>query len=46
MPRTGGGDVYVLTLATGELRRLTFDDAPETLDAWSRDGGWLYFSLA
>src|SRR5258706_1568061 len=23
--RTGGGDIYVLTLATGELKRLTFD---------------------
>src|SRR5262245_195179 len=27
--RSGGGDVYVLTLATGELTRLTFDDANE-----------------
>src|SRR3954463_3335167 len=24
--RTGNGDIYVLTLATGELKRLTFDD--------------------
>src|SRR5687768_12846922 len=24
--RTGGGDVYVLTFATGDVRRLTFDD--------------------
>src|SRR6185295_15568718 len=24
--RTGNGDIYVLTLATGDLRRLTFDD--------------------
>lgn len=42
--RTGNGDVYVLTLATGQLRRITFDDQPEQLDAWSRDGAWLYFS--
>src|SRR6266852_3173949 len=42
--RTGNGDIYVLTLATGELKRLTFDDAPEHLDAWSRDSQWLYFS--
>lgn len=42
--RTGNGDVYVLTLATGELRRITFDDLPEQLDAWSHDGKWLYFS--
>src|SRR5215208_4935091 len=42
--RTGSGDVYVLTLATGELRRVTFDDVLDQLDAWSRDGRWLYFS--
>ncbi|HXC71357.1 MAG TPA: hypothetical protein VN644_15345, partial [Pyrinomonadaceae bacterium] len=24
--RTGNGDIYLLTLATGELKRLTFDD--------------------
>ena len=42
--RTGNGDVYVLNLATGDLSRLTFDDAGEQLDAWSRDGNWLYFS--
>src|SRR5215469_15576609 len=27
--RTGNGDVYVLTLATGDLKRLTFDDMSE-----------------
>jgi Tol biopolymer transport system component/C-terminal processing protease CtpA/Prc len=42
--RTGGGDIYVLTFATGELKRLTFDDRMEQLDAWSRDGKWIYFS--
>ena len=42
--RTGNGDLYVLTLATGDLRRLTFDDAAEQLDSWSRDGRWIYFS--
>jgi tricorn protease len=42
--RTGNGDIYVLTFETGELRRLTFDDGNEQLDAWSRDGKWLYFS--
>src|ERR687886_2921720 len=40
--RTGGGDVYVLSLATGDVRRLTFDDQAEQLDSWSRDGKWLY----
>ncbi len=41
--RTGDGDIYVLALATGQLRRLTFTDGTEQLDAWSRDGQWLYF---
>ena len=39
--RTGGGDVYVLTLASGDVRRVTFDDGLEHLDGWSRDGKWL-----
>ena len=42
--RTGGGDIYVLTLKTGALKQITFDDGLERLDGWSRDGRWLYFS--
>ncbi len=42
--RTGGGDIYILTLASGDLKRLTFDDRLDQLDAWSRDGKWIYFS--
>jgi Tol biopolymer transport system component/C-terminal processing protease CtpA/Prc len=42
--RTGNGDIYTLTFETGELKRLTFDDGNDQLDAWSRDGKWLYFS--
>jgi tricorn protease len=42
--RTGGGDIYLLTLATGDLKRLTFDDVLDQLDGWSRDGHWIYFS--
>jgi Tol biopolymer transport system component/C-terminal processing protease CtpA/Prc len=42
--RTGGGDIYILTLATDELKRLTFDDGSEQLDSWSRDGKWIYFT--
>ena len=42
--RTGNGDIYLLALATGELRRLTFDDGAEGLDAWSPDGTWIYYS--
>ena len=41
--RTGGGDIYVLTFATGDVRRVTFDDGLDQLDGWSRDGKWLYF---
>src|SRR5579872_1299370 len=42
--RTGNGDIYVLTFATGELKRITYSDSPDLLDGWSRDGRWLYFS--
>jgi tricorn protease len=40
--RNGPGDVYVLTLATGALARLTYDDSTEWLEGW-RDG-FIYFS--
>jgi tricorn protease len=42
--RTGNGDIYILSFRTGEVRRLTFDDGPDVLDGWSRDGRWIYFS--
>jgi tricorn protease len=42
--RTGNGDVYVVALATGELTRLTFDDAAELVTGWSADGTSIYFS--
>jgi len=42
--RTGLGNIYVLTLATGQLQRITYSDAADNLDAWSRDGQWLYFT--
>src|ERR1043165_6190509 len=41
--RTGNGDVYVLDFASGELRRMTFDDGGDQLDAGGYDGRWLYF---
>jgi tricorn protease len=44
--RTGNGDIYILTFATGDLKRLTFDDRLDQLDSWSRDGKWIYFSNA
>lgn len=42
--RTGSGDIYVLTFATGDLRRLTYSDQMDALDGWSRDGKWIYFT--
>ncbi len=43
--RTGNGDIYVLTFADASLKRLTFDDAPEMLDGWSRDGTSILFFM-
>ena len=42
--RTGAGDVYVLSLATGNLARLTYDDANELVTGWSPDGKFVYLS--
>lgn len=42
--RTGGGDIYVLTLATGALKRMTYGDTLEQLDAWSPNSKWIYYS--
>lgn len=42
--RTGGGDIYVLSLTTGALQRVTYSDTASNLDAWSRDGQWIYFT--
>ncbi|UFH55590.1 S41 family peptidase [Spirosoma sp. KNUC1025] len=41
--RTGNGDIYLLTLETGAIKRLTFDDGNEVLNAWSRDSKMVYF---
>jgi Tol biopolymer transport system component/C-terminal processing protease CtpA/Prc len=42
--RTGNGDVYVLTLASRVVTRLTFDDVSELVTGWSPDSQWIYFS--
>lgn len=42
--RAGSPDIWVLTLATGDLQRLTWEDGAEQLDGWSRDGRWIYYS--
>jgi Tol biopolymer transport system component len=42
--RSGNGDVYTLTFASGEVTRLTFDDANELVTGWSPDSRLVYFS--
>ncbi len=42
--KTGNGDIYVLTLATGVVARMTYDDGYDELDGWSPHGTWLYFA--
>ncbi|MEM7414917.1 MAG: S41 family peptidase [Gemmatimonadota bacterium] len=42
--RFGGLDVFVIDLATGEMRRITNDEGSEQLNGWSQDGAWIYFS--
>jgi len=44
--RAGSMDIWLLTLATGDVRQVTFDDGGEQLDGWSRDGNWIYFSTS
>jgi Tol biopolymer transport system component/C-terminal processing protease CtpA/Prc len=39
-----GSGIYVLDLASGVLRRLSWADSADQLDAWSRDGQWIYLS--
>jgi Tol biopolymer transport system component len=41
--RTGNGDVYVLNLETGAVKRLTYDDGGEQVSGWSRDGQRVFF---
>lgn len=42
--RGGVANLYVMTLATGAVTRLTWSDVGEALDGWSRDGAWIYFT--
>ncbi len=44
--RTGNGDVYVLTLVSGDVTRLTFDDANELVSGWSADGRSVLFQTS
>ncbi|MEO6799159.1 MAG: S41 family peptidase [Rhodanobacter sp.] len=40
----GASGIYVLDLDSGQLQRITWSDTDDHLDAWSRDGQWLYLS--
>lgn len=42
--RAGDNDIWILTLATGAVERLTWGDGGEELDAWSPDSEWIYFA--
>lgn len=39
-----GSGIYLLDLASGVLRRLTWADGSNQLNAWSRDSQWIYLS--
>ena len=43
---SGSANIYILTFATGQVARITYDDNLTSLDAWSHDGEWIYFSTA
>jgi tricorn protease len=40
----GNNDVYVMPLAGGEIRQLTFHDASDVVDSWSWDSKSIYFN--
>lgn len=42
--RNLGRDLYLMDLATGDVRRLTHDSGSEDLTGWSADSEWVYFT--
>ncbi len=42
--KTGHGDIYLLDLTDGSLKRLTWSDAKDVPSGFSADGKWLYFT--
>ncbi len=44
--RSGSANIYVLTFSNGQVSRITYDDSLTSLDGWSRDSKWIYFSTA
>lgn len=41
---TGNNEIYVLTLSTGQIKRLTYDSHQDTDPAWSPDGTRIAFA--
>src|SRR5262249_27826074 len=44
--RTGQGDIYVLPLGGGEVRRVTYHDTYNAVECWSADGRSIFYSSA
>ncbi len=44
--RSGNPDIFILDIETGRTTRITYEDGSEHLDAWSRDGKFVYFSTS
>ncbi len=42
--KTGHGDIYLLDLDDGSLKRLTWSDVADVPSGFSADGKWLYFT--
>ncbi|MGA7966776.1 MAG: DPP IV N-terminal domain-containing protein [Gammaproteobacteria bacterium] len=42
--KAGHGDIYLLNLTDGSLKRLTWSDVPDVPSGFSADGEWLYFT--
>jgi Tol biopolymer transport system component len=40
----GNSDIYVARIASGAIRRLTYNTAADVLGSWSSDGQWIYFA--
>ena len=42
----GQADVFEMPAAGGSVKRLTFDQADDTMPSYSHDGAWIYFTSA
>lgn len=40
----GNSDIYAIRIASGAIRRITYDPAADVLGSWSSDGRWIYFA--